>query len=353
MQNAFARFIGKIQVLILRLILKLPDSWKVKMAGGKPLTLGGRTLDPDFQFILHSVAKQPSFASMPAEEAQARAAASVEVFAAKPKPGVTHSDFTIASRGDHQIPVRLYTPDQQDPSAPMMAYWHQGGGVIGNIGFSDSFCRLIARTVKCPVLSVDYRLAPQHKFPAGLEDCLDAYHWVLDNAAKHGAPAGRITIGGDSMGGNFSAIIAQEARRNNFTMPELQLLIYPATDIVSEFESYDTYGDIDPLTLETMNWFMDQYLPAGHDRSDVRLCPGLEQDLTGLPPAIIATAGFDPLVDDSAAYARKLKAAGVETTHKCYDSTAHGFTAFMDIIPAARAACEEIAGMVRDAYAKF
>lgn len=345
--------LAKLQLLILKLLLLLPAKWKIAMAGGEPLTRGGRTMDPDFQFIIHSLSKQPSFATMEPEVAQARALESVGMFAEKPDPGIITDDFTIPSRGTHKIPVRVYRPRGQDPNAPMMAYWHQGGGVIGNIEFSDAFCRMIAEIVKCPIVSVDYRLAPQHKYPAGLEDCLDAYDWALKHAAEFGAPAGRVTIGGDSMGGNFTAIIAQEARRQGLPSPDLQLMLYPATDIVTDFPSHTTFGDIDPLTMETMNWFMDQYLPDGTDKTDPLLCPGLEPDLEGLPPAIIATAGFDVLADDGASYARKLEQAGVEVNYKCYDRLAHGFTAFIGVIPTARKACEEIAVMVRTAYGKL
>ena len=155
------------------------------------------------------------------------------------------------------------------------------------------------------------------------------------------------------MGGNFCAVIAQQMRREDKPPPDLQLLIYPATDIATAFPSYETYGEAYPLSADTMDWFMAQYLPDDFDKADVLVSPAQEPRLEGLPPAIIATAGFDPLVDNGAAYARKLEAAGVEVTYKCYDSLAHGFTAFTAVAPAARAACIEIASMVRDAYARL
>ena len=235
----------------------------------------------------------------------------------------------------------------------MLAYWHMGGGVVLNVEACHAFCSMVAKIAKCPVISVDYRLAPQHKFPAGLEDCISAYEWTLKNAESYGAPAGRAAIGGDSMGGNFSAIIAQESTRRGMPKPDLQLLLYPATDLVTEFPSATTYGETYPLSTDTMQWFMAQYLPDAFDRANVLLSPAQETRLEGLPPAIIATAGFDPLVDDGAAYAKKLEAAGVSVQFKCYDSLAHGFTAFTEVVPAARDACLEIAGMVRDAYAKL
>lgn len=339
-----------LQATIAKLLLKLPASWKVKMAGGRPLEIGGRTLDPNFQFIAHGAANQPPMSSLEPEVAQAAAIEGLAMFAADPEPGVAFEDRTIPGEGLHEIPVRIYRPADQDPHAPMLAYWHMGGGVILNIEACHAFCSMLAKVAKCPVISVDYRLAPQHKFPAGLEDCLSAYDWTLKHAAEFGAPAGRAAIGGDSMGGNFSAIIAQEATRRGLPKPDLQLLLYPATDLETEFASATTYGETYPLSTDTMKWFMEQYLPEGFDRSNVLLSPALETRLEGLPPAIIATAGFDPLVDDGAAYAEKLESAGVPVTFKCYDHLAHGFTAFTAVAPAAREACLEIADMVREAY---
>jgi len=342
-----------LQATIAKLLLKLPASWKVKMAGGKPLEIGGRTLDPNLQFIAHGAANQPPMSSLDPEIAQAAAIEGLGMFAAKPEPGVSFEDMAIPVKGGHEIPVRIYRPADQDPSAPMLTYWHMGGGVILNIEACHAFCSMVAKIAKCPVVSVDYRLAPQHKFPAGLEDCISAYEWTLKNAESYGAPAGRAAVGGDSMGANFSAIVAQESTRRGMPKPDLQLLLYPATDLVTEFPSATTYGETYPLSTDTMNWFMEQYLPNGFDRANVLLSPAQETRLEGLPPAIITTAGFDPLVDDGAAYAKKLEAAGVAVQFKCYDSLAHGFTAFTAVVPAAREACLEVAGMVRDAYAKL
>ena len=136
-------------------------------------------------------------------------------------------------------------------------------------------------------------------------------------------------------------------------LPLLQLLIYPATELENEFPSYTAFGEAYPLSADTMRWFMDQYLPEGQDRADVRLSPARETRLEDLPPAIVVTAGFDPLVDDGAAYAELLRRSGVDVTFKCYDSLAHGFTAFTGVVKAARKACEEIAGMVAEAYASL
>lgn len=291
--------------------------------------------------------------SMPAADGRAASAAGIAMFADEPVTGVGWSDTEIPSSGRHKIPVRIYRPDNQDPKAPMMVYYHFGGGVIGDLETCHVFCTILADRARCPVLSVDYRLAPEHKFPAGLNDCIDAYEWALRNASKHGAPAGAATIGGDSMGGNFAAIVAQEMMRERKPMPLLQLLIYPATELEDEFPSYAAYGETYPLSADTMRWFMEQYLPNGQNKADVRLSPARETRLEGLPEAIIVTAGFDPLVDDGAAYAELLRRSDVDVTYKCYDSLAHGFTAFTGVVPEARRACEEIADMVAAAYSGF
>ncbi|MEM0986944.1 MAG: alpha/beta hydrolase [Pseudomonadota bacterium] len=340
-----------LQRTLIRTLLKLPPSWLVRMSGGQPVVLGGRTLDPHTQFLAHGAQRQPAMATMDPQTARATSAAGLTMLGADPEPGVQWTDSVIDTP-DHRIPVRIYRPADQDPNAPAMAFFHFGGGVIGDLETCHAFASMIASIARCPVVSVDYRLAPEHKWPAGLDDCQAAYEWTLKNAASLGAPAGEAAIGGDSMGGNFSAIIAQDAKRNGLPLPSLQLLIYPAVDVSQETQSHTTYAESYPLSTETMRWFMGHYIPAGQDLTDVRISPAQEMDLEGLPPAIIATAGFDPLVDEGAAYAKRLEASGVDVTFKCYDSLAHGFTAFTGASPASDAACREIAGMVRAAYAK-
>jgi acetyl esterase/lipase len=198
------------------------------------------------------------------------------------------------------------------------------------------------------VLSVDYRLAPEHRFPAGLEDVLAAYRWGRDNAARFGAPAGRCAIGGDSMGGNFAAVICQALERAGEPQPDLQLLVYPCVDVACESASMTTYADAFPLSRPLMDWFIGHYMGPQDDPKDLRLSPLLEPDLMGLAPAVVVTAGFDPLLDQGEAYARRLKAAGVPVVYRCYDSLAHGFTAFTGAVPCADVACREIAGLVRE-----
>lgn len=338
-----------LQSILVKTFLRLPPSWLVKISGGQPVMIGERTLDPYLQFIAHGAAKQPPMSSLDAQTARAGSAEALAMLGAPLSGDVTTEDFTL-SAPKREIPVRLYRPAKQNAASPMMVYLHMGGGVIGDLEICHAFCGMLASISGGPVLSVDYRLAPEDKFPAGLEDSIFAYEWALGNAENYGAPAGRAALGGDSMGGNFTAIIAQEMKRQHKPLPELQLMIYPATDIKSTLPSRTLYGETYPLSTQTMDWFMGHYLPEGQDLEDVRVSPAFETNLEGLPRAIVVTAGFDPLCDEGEAYAKRLEVAGVPTVFKCYDSLAHGFTAFTAVTPAADAACREIAGFVKEAY---
>lgn len=338
-----------VQRLILRGMLSLPTPILRLMSGGGVVYQGGRTLDPRFQFLANAGKGAPPMASLSPQIARAGSAQALLAVAGKLEPGVRTEALSIEGpRGP--IPLRAYRPDGQDPASPVMVYAHMGGGVIGDLETCDVFCSILAKAARCAVISVDYRLAPEHRFPAGLEDVLAAYRWARSNTGRFGAPEGRVAIGGDSMGGNFAAIIAQEMKRLGEPQPFLQLLIYPATDLTSDAPSMTTYGDAYPLSRQTMDWFIGQYLPADASPSDVRASPLLEPDLSGLAPAVVVTAGFDPLNDQGEAYAKRLKDAGVPVAFRCYDALAHAFTAFTGAIPCADVACREIAGLVREGY---
>lgn len=333
------------QRLVVRTLLSLPAPLLRLMAGGGVVYQGGRTLDPRLQFLAAQAKKSPPMETLSPEEAR-RGEAALAAFSADLEPGVTSEALNVpGAEGD--IPARLYRPLPQDPAAPLMVWAHMGGGVIGSLDTSHAFCGLLARVVGCPVLSLDYRLAPEHRFPTGLEDVLAAYRWARDRASSYGASG--VAIGGDSMGGNFAAVVCQELKRTGEPQPVLQLLVYPCTDVASETASMATYADAFPLTRPMMDWFMGHYMTPDADPADPRLSPLRTADLAGLAPAVIATAGFDPLVDQGEAYARALKAASVPVRYRCYDSLCHAFTAFTGAVPTADAACREIAALVRDA----
>jgi acetyl esterase/lipase len=336
------------QKTILKVLLSLPSPILRAMSGGSAVYQGGRTLDPRFQFLTHGAKSLPSMTTLTPEQARSASTQGLAMMSGPLEPGVRTENLTMDGPGG-ALNLRTYRPDRQDPALPLIVFAHFGGGVIGDLETCQAFCSILAKTVRTAVLSVEYRLAPEHKFPAGLDDVLAAYRWGRDNAARFGTAPGKAVIGGDSMGGNFAAAIAHDLRRLNEPQPELQILIYPAVDVASETASMTTYANAYPLSREIMDWFMGHYMSPEADPTNERLSPIRAKSLSGLAPAIIATAGFDPLVDQGQAYAKALIAAGTPAVYRCYDSLAHGFTAFTGAVPAADRACREIAELVRNA----
>lgn len=313
----------------------------IRASGGTERSARGMMLDPRFQFIEAQARKRGvDWASMTPAALRAQSEAAVAIFGGPRVRNVRTERVYITGRS-HSVPARLYLPLVRDNSAAMLVYYHFGGGVIGSLESCDRLCGLIAREAGAPVLSVEYRLAPEHKFPAGLEDALAAYNWAFDNTPRHGAPARKVAVGGDSMGGNFAAVVAQEMR--GARGPMLQLLIYPGVDFVSDAPSMHDFADAFPLTAETVDYFLKQYLPPGADPSQPRLSPGRVQDLRGLAPALVYTAGFDMLLDQGAAYAERLREAGVKARYHCFETLPHGFVAFSAAARAAEAALRRIA----------
>ncbi len=340
------------QRILAKTVASLPGSWIVKMSGGTPVTIEGRTLEPQLQLMAWNGREAPPLSSLPADVVQAAVNAQLALLADVPSEGASVSNTVVPGPDGNSIPVRIYRPSSQDPRHPLIVYFHMGGGVIGDLETCHAWCSMLAQGAQTAVVSVDYRLAPQHIFPAGLDDCIAAYKWGVAHAESLGAAKGKAAVGGDSMGGNFSAIISQQMKREGGPVPVLQLLIYPAIDISKDYPSKTAFSQTFSLSQDTMDWFMSQYLPPGFDPKDLRVSPGQESDLSGQPPAVVVTAGHDPLVDEGDEYAARLKAAGVPVMHKRYDTLAHAFTAFTYISPGSRVACSEIAVMVHDMFAK-
>ncbi|MGQ0533759.1 MAG: alpha/beta hydrolase [Caulobacteraceae bacterium] len=326
---------------LVHLALSRSDEALIKASGGEPRTVRGMTLDPRFQFLEHQARLRAiPWDRMTVEMLRTQTEGGAQLFGGGKVSGVRVERSFVPGRS-HSVPTRLYLPTVRDNSAALLVYLHFGGGVIGSLESCHRLCSLIAKEAGAPVLSVDYRLAPEFKFPTGLEDCIAAYNWAVDNAARYGAPVGKAAIGGDSMGGHFAAIIAQESRKTK--PPVLQLLIYPAVDFLSETPSMHDFADAWPLTAETVDYFMKQYLPENADPGDPRLSPIRSQDLRGLSPALIYTAGFDMLLDQGEAYAHRLEEAGVKVAYTRFDSLPHGFVAMPSAAPAAEAAIRRIA----------
>ena len=225
-----------------------------------------------------------------------------------------------------QIGYRRYWPKGATAKTlPTLIYYHGGGFVIGTLETHDSSCRLLANVSLCQVIAIDYRLAPEHPFPAPVDDAAAAFRHIAANAAQFDTEADRIAVGGDSAGGNLAAVVCQTQRDAGGPMPSFQLLIYPATDNRNESESRRTLGDDYFLTTSLMKWFFDHYAPDGVDRTDPRVSPLFARDFAGLPPALVITAGFDPLRDEGKEYADRLMRAGVKVSHTNYPGSIHGF----------------------------
>ncbi len=252
-----------------------------------------------------------------------------------------------------KIPLRLYRGQGTDTSRPQPAliYYHGGGWVLGNLESHDGVCRDIANAAKCTVISVDYRLAPEAKFPAAADDSIAAAQWIHDNAADLGVDRNHLAVGGDSAGGNLSAVVALHARDNGGPKLKLQVLIYPSADMSSVYASYEEFAEQLPLTRVTMDWFVDLYLSdREQDAKDWRASPLHAKSLAGLPPAYVITAGMDPLRDEGEAFAAKLKAAGVPVAMKRFDGQVHGFLTMGRIIRDSKVAIGEIAGELKKAF---
>jgi acetyl esterase/lipase len=337
------------QRFIAQKLLSLPAPILRLMAGGGVVYEGGRTLDPRIQFLAAQARGAPPLQTLSPAEARRASREGLALVAGQPERDVAVENLTIEGPNG-PIPLRAYRPAQQDPAAPLMVWAHMGGGVIGDLETGHVFCTILASCARCPVVSVDYRLAPEHRYPAGLEDVIAAYRWARDNAGRFGAPAGQAAVGGDSMGGGFAAVVCQEMKRAGEPQPALQLLVYPAVDVACQSASMTTYAEAYPLSRALMEWFMSHYMGLQDNPADPRLSPLAQKDLAGLAPAIVVTAGFDPLLDQGEAYARRLKAAGVPVVYRCYDGLAHGFAAFTGAVPCADVASREIAGLVREGF---
>jgi acetyl esterase len=233
------------------------------------------------------------------------------------------------------LPVRVFRPSD-DTGLPLLLWFHGGGWVTGNLDTHDSVCRRLCEATGAVVVSVDYRLAPENKFPAALDDCAAAYEWALQHADEVGADRARVAIGGDSAGGNLAAVVSLVAKERSLPQPKLQLLVYPVTDY--EFESPSMIDNAKGyfLEAESMRWFYDHYARGDADFADWRFSPGRADDLTGLARAVVITAEYDPLRDQGEAYGRALQQAGVAVETVRADGLIHGFFGMQDFMPPAQ-----------------
>ncbi len=267
-------------------------------------------------------------------------------FAGPPQPIASVRDIEIPGPAG-PIAARVYTPEGTAPF-PLLAYFHGGGFTIGSIEGYDATLRALANASGCVIASIDYRLAPEHPFPAGLDDCYAATTWLAEHAASLDADPARLAVGGDSAGGNLATVVALLARDGSGPKIAFQLLVYPTTDGDRTRESYAKYGTGYLLTTELCAWFTQQYVsPAVAD--DVRHRPLNAASLAGLPPTHVLIAECDPLYDEALAYARALEAAGVPTTFAVYPGMIHGFFNYSGMLDQSRTAVADAGAILREA----
>lgn len=249
-----------------------------------------------------------------------------------------------------QIPIRVYTPEGEGPF-PLLVYYHGGGWVVGDLDTHEGTCRSIANSAGCVVVSVDYRLAPECKFPAAVDDSYAALEWVAANAKSMNGDPARIAVGGDSAGGNIAAVVAILARDQNGPRLSHQLLIYPVTDVSClDTDSHRQCADGYMGTKADMEWCRDHYITSTEDTRSPLVSPILADDLSRLPPALVITCEFDGLRDEGEAYARRLKQAGVPARYSRYNGMIHGFFSMEGLVDRARDAINEAAAALQEAF---
>jgi len=333
--------------------LRMPISW-VNLLAGAPITVDGRTLDTRTQWFLQLLARS---GQQPLHRLGVRAARTeFDLFqilmSGRPAPVGEIVDRTIAGPAG-RLRVRIYRPSGSVARLlPTILYFHGGGWVIGSLEAYDLPCRFFCARTGCAVVAVDYRLAPEHKFPAGLDDAVASFRWLASEAVPLGIDPDRIVVAGDSAGGTLATVVAHTVRGEART-PCLQWLIYPATDLAADTPSHASCGEGFLLTREDMDWMRGLYLNDLSEISDPRVSPLRSPDLAGLPPAMIFTAGLDPLRDEGQAYAEKLTAAGVKVFHREFDSLIHGFVGMRGALQAAARAMDDMVAGLRHELARL
>ncbi len=328
------------QARLARAFAALPPRVQVKLSRMPPIVIDGQRLEPEVQLLLATrrLIGEPVWDER-LSPARARELAREEAaMAAGTRPVAVGRVRELEVAG---LPARHYAPPEDTGPRPLLLFWHGGGFVVGDLDTHDAPCRMLCRHAGVHVLSVEYRLSPEDLFPAYLDDAHNSYTWAREHARELGAD-GRIVVGGDSAGGNIAAVIAQERRD-----VDAQLLIYPAVDASVRRRSHELFGEGFFLTDTLMDWYAGHFLGPDADPTDPRRSPLLAPDLSGLAPALVVTAGFDPLRDEGEAYAAALAGAGVPVLTRRFTGLFHTFINCIGISPACRAAMAEVGGMLR------
>ncbi len=310
-------------------------------------------LDPDAQRVLDMIkaAGRPPFNTLTPDEARGFFAAGRTIL--QPDPAEVAEVRDLEAPGPNgAVKLRLYRAMGATPGAalPVLIYYHGGGWVLGDLDSHDQACRAIANAAGCCVIAVDYRLAPELKFPGAISDSAAATRWILDNATALAIDPARAAVGGDSAGGNIAAVMAIMARDGYLPQVAFQLLIYPVTDMGMGHESYQRITEGYPLVASTMKWFIDHYLAAPADVADWRASPLRAASLAGTAPAMVVTCAHDPLCDEGVDYAKRLDREGVPVTHLHYNDQMHGFLTMGKMIRASQSLIDTMAVALKRAW---
>ncbi|MBP2473972.1 acetyl esterase [Crossiella equi] len=320
-----------------------------RVIGGRPTVIDGQELHPEVQAVLRLMNlsnKENPLGGGSVAQARRQLRETTALIKGPDLPMAEIRELSVPGPGG-PIRCRLYLPEHVPTPAPALVFFHGGGWVTGDLDTHDHVCRTLAQHAGVVVLSADYRLAPEHPFPAAVEDALAVFRYAVDQSASLGINPAQVAVGGDSAGGNLSIVTTQLTRHDDGPKPVFQLLFYPATDFSVRRESRLLFGRNFVLTEERMTWFESKYLANPDDVHDHRASPLLTEDLSGLPPAYLATAGFDPLRDEGEAYAARLAEAGVPVFLRRHRGLIHGFANILGIGHTGRDAVLEAAGALR------
>lgn len=309
---------------------------------------GNRTMDPKAQIVgefVNQIRLPGYFPPLPELRQQLR---TMVALMDEPAPSLPRIEDIRIPGPAGDLAARVYDPAGPGAPRPAVAYFHGGGWVQGDLETHHGLCARLALRAGVLVVSVDYRLAPEHKFPAAVDDCLAAYRWLRSHGRQIGADPGRVGVAGDSAGGNLSAVVSQQAPGAGAPAPTCQVLIYPAVDFSLDTVSHRELEHGHVIPRDRILWYAEQYLRGDADRTDPRASPLLAADLAGQPPALVITAGFDPLRDEGRAYADRLRAAGVDVAHREYPGQIHAFVSLTRAIPQGLACTMEIGDYLRE-----
>jgi acetyl esterase len=342
------RFPPRVEHRVLRAACELPPRARRALFGAPPC-LDGQELAPDIHALLRLARLQGETSLVEGrtpEQARTENLWAAPVVTGPRRPMRAVAALSVPGPAG-EMPARLYLAhDAPSETAPLIVYYHGGGWVVGDLVTHDGVCRFLAAHTGFRVLSVDYRLAPEHPFPAPVEDAVAAFEWAAANAGLLGADPSRIAVAGDSAGANLSAAVSL-LTRDAKARPAMQLLLYPVTDAVGDLPSRKLFAEGFLLTKGDMDWFEGHYIPEGCDESDPRISMMRAPDLAGLPPAYVVTAGFDPLRDEGEAYAVRMREAGNRVALRRHSGLIHGFANLTAVSRTSHAAMREVCGALR------